>query len=70
MKEQIVLDKIKEMLEERKRNRIEPLFVLNVKLFNSLNMEDKEYKEAIRNLIRQKKIVYGITLNDFYFKLK
>ena len=65
-----VYQQIKIKLEERKKNRIEPVIVLSVPLFNSLKLTRDEYQRAIRELIREKKIVYGETISDFYFKLK
>ena len=65
-----VYQQIKIKLAERKKNRIEPVIVLSVPLFNSLKLTRDEYQKAIRELIREKKIVYGETINDFYYKLK
>lgn len=64
-----ILNKIKEIADYKRANKIEPLIVLNMELLLSLDIELEEYKKAINTLIREGKITFGITLNDFYYKL-
>lgn len=64
-----IYNKIKEALEDREKNKIEPVIAFSVPLFNSLDLDIDEYHKTINELIRQRKIVYGITLNDVYFKI-
>lgn len=65
-----IFQQIKDILEEKESGHHEPKIVTNLELFKSMPFEKYEYQKAINFLIKSGKIVYGRTLNDFYYKLK
>ena len=65
-----VFRQIKTILKEKQKQNIEPVIVRLIELAQACRYPADEVRKAVRGLIRDGKLIYGQTLNDFYFKLK
>jgi len=65
-----VFQQIKAMLKEKQDKNIEPSVVRLMELVRACRYHADEVRKATRGLIMDGKLIYGQTLNDFYFKLK
>lgn len=64
------LEKIREIIERKEKAGIEPAIALLNEIVKESELSNDEIRKEVRQLIKEKKIVYGQTLNDFYFKFK
>jgi hypothetical protein len=67
----IVLDIINTILQEKQKNNTYPLIALSIKdgLYAECERRlGKDYKTPLRQLVRDRVLRTGITINDRYFK--
>ncbi len=69
--EQLALNAIAHISAGKALKKQEPLHALYVEILNVLSeYEENDIKQTLNNLCRKDKIVFGTTINDYYFKIK
>ncbi len=65
-----ILEAIRDIISEKKKEGKHPTFALSPEIFRRVKCDMKTYQKSINELLREKKITYGKSLNYFYFKIR